>query len=107
MRYALFLDDERFPCNDYKIGDEILLIVIARNYDQAVAVVNSIGLPHYISFDHDLGNGKNGYDFCKYIVEMMIENNGPPDNFGFYVHSQNPIGAKNIICYMENYLKMV
>jgi hypothetical protein len=29
-----------------------------------------------------------------------------PQDFQFYVHSKNPIGAKNIQMYLDNYLTM-
>ena len=98
MRYALFLDDERFP----SIYGET---VIARNFDDACYCVESLGVPYYISFDHDLGEGKDGYDFAKWMVDYILTNRLqlPPD-FDFYVHSMNPVGAKNIREYMFSFM---
>ena len=51
----------------------------------------------FVSFDHDLGFGINGYDVAKWIVENEIP------IAGFTVHSMNPIGAKNIIHLLTHY----
>lgn len=95
--YALFLDDEREPVgNDW---------VIVRSYDEAVAYVEGNGFPSYVSFDHDLGEGKTGYDFAKWLVEKDMDEDWLPDNFFFYVHSQNPVGAENIRKYIIDYMR--
>lgn len=44
----------------------------------------------FVDFDHDLGDGKSGYDIAKYIVENNIQ------LYGFRIHSMNPIGVENI-----------
>lgn len=102
MTWNLFIDDERFPPND---GREW---VIARNFAEATSQVFSKGFPSYISFDHDLGNNEmTGYDIAKTLVEIDMDDRKCkfPDDFKFYVHSQNPIGKKNIESYLNNYLK--
>ena len=48
MSYKLFLDDERFP-----VDPENWIIV--RNYFEFMNVLNEMGPPAYVSFDHDLG----------------------------------------------------
>jgi len=106
MTWNLFLDDERFPPDD---GREW---VIARTVEQAITECINRGNPSYISFDHDLGENKlTGYDFVKILVEDAVH--FPefsvyqlPDNFSFYVHSQNPIGKANIEGLLNNYLKV-
>ena len=50
-----------------------------------------------ISFDHDLGEDKTGYDIAKYIVENNI-NIG-----GFNIHSMNVVGRKNIRDLLTHY----
>lgn len=104
MCYALFLDDERFP----KTTKEF---IIARTFDQAVAIVEEKGVPNYISFDHDLGYipdttdiAKTGYDFAKWLVDYDIMYNKIPTDFSYNVHSANPVGAKNISGYLDGYL---
>jgi hypothetical protein len=114
----LYLDDIRTP-----IGDDW---IIARNYDEFVAQVKLYGLGRFevISLDHDLGEGamveyytnvKNNYmldynnieertgmDCCRFLVaESMNERIPLPQ---IYVHSANPIGAANMMGYINNYL---
>lgn len=107
MTYKLFIDDERFPA-DY--DDEW---VIARNFEDAVWYVEARGKPRFISFDHDLGmlgSGKTGYDFAKWFVEYCLDNYTANDilpDFGFAVHSMNPVGARNICLYMEDFVDMM
>lgn len=91
MGYKLFIDDERYPFEDN--------FVIARNFDEVVQLVEKRGFPSLIYFDHDLGNQeKTGYDIAKWLIEQDIELDWWTNvqNFEFYVHSQNPVGKKNI-----------
>lgn len=97
----IFLDDERMPAGAF-MSD----CMIARTYDEAVALVKQHGFPEFVSFDHDLGERKTGYDFAKYLVDLDLETNTMPSDFWFYVHSQNPIGARSIMQYLDSYLKM-
>jgi len=50
-----------------------------------------------------------GYDIAKELISRDMDEKPwvdiPPD-FQFYVHSKNPIGAKNIQMYLNNYLKL-
>lgn len=102
MTWKLFLDDERFPAA--KDTD----FLIARSFEEAVAHMQTQGCPIFISFDHDLGLEKSGYDLAKYIVEQDLDSNLTfiPKEFTFYVHSQNNVGAKNIQTYLTQYLDM-
>lgn len=104
MYWSLFLDDERFPTLDPNKN-----WIIARTFDQAVDLVRVNGMPNFVSFDHDLGEDLSGYDFAQYICGLdQISNdfrNKFPHKFDYYVHSQNPVGKKNIECFMDNYLK--
>lgn len=103
MNWKLYLDDIRTPKDP--------TYVISRTVEDAQNLVLTCGVPSFISFDHDLGtdNAGNllptGYDFAKWLVEMDM--NGKftiPPNFGFTVHSANPVGAMNIEKYLVNYL---
>lgn len=102
MEWKLFLDDERFPANKDKD------FIIARSFEEAVELIELQGCPIFISFDHDLGLEKDGYDLAKYIVEKDLDNQLSfiPKEFGFYVHSQNSVGAKNIQSYLTKYLEI-
>ena len=48
-------------------------------------------------------------DIAKHIVDWDIndERYSLPDNFDFYVHSQNPIGKANIEGLLNNYLRII
>ena len=117
-RLRLYLDDIRTPV------DEDWIVV--RNYDEFVAQIKLRGLGNFevISLDHDLGEGamveyytnvKNNYmldynninertgmDCCRYIVSESMNEKIPLPQI--YVHSANPIGAANMMGYINNYL---
>lgn len=119
MKKKVYLDDVRTP----KGADW----VVVRNYDEFVAEINSIGLENIevISLDHDLGETamkeyfdnalpnytidynnieeKTGYDAAKWLVTRSILTNIPLPQI--YSHSANPIGAANIIGYINNYFR--
>lgn len=92
--YRLFVDDERYPVEDDWI--------IARSYEDAMWYVNNRGIPDYISFDHDLGTEKTGYDLAKSLCEVLMDTGAPM--FSYYVHSQNPVGKTNIQNYLEGFM---
>jgi hypothetical protein len=48
-----------------------------------------------ISFDHDLGTEKTGYDVIKWIEEK-VKLNGWIVNFDMKIHSANPVGRRNM-----------
>ena len=96
---------------------------IVRSYSEFVNIVNKLGLPTFVTYDHDLSdchyghglsgddipydsyNEKTGYDCAKWIVEYCM-NKGikhPP----YVVHSMNPVGKLNIESYIESYNKTV
>ena len=114
--WTLFLDDIRFP-EDVRYNYGLYKNVrICRSMDDAVWAVRQYGLPVFISFDHDLADEhyivsdgeKTGYTFAKWLCDYIMDNNlRLPVGFGFFVHSQNPVGAENIRCYMNNFLKQM
>jgi hypothetical protein len=115
----LYLDDVRIPKTDNW--------QVVRNYDEFVAHIQLNGLENYevISLDHDLGEGamveyytnvkpnyeldynripeKTGMDCARYLVAEAMSKKIPLPTI--YVHSANPIGAANIIGYINNYFK--
>lgn len=105
MTYRLFLDDERWPAAPHNNGGFGDFDAICRNVEGAEVLLASKGLPLFISFDHDLGaNARTGYDFAHMLVVWCLEFNIPP-TFKWYVHSQNPIGKKNIEALLTNFQK--
>jgi hypothetical protein len=112
MTYRLFIDDERDPINVTwgKTWQENAMYrddswIIARNYLDVVEIVISLGFPETISFDHDLGHEElDGYEIAKKLSVMVMDGVQMPDNFRFFVHSKNPVGAENISTYLNNFL---
>lgn len=81
--------------------------VVWRSTAEAIAFVENNGCPSFISFDFDLGGSDRAIDFVKWLVERDNEENGNviPVDFGFVVHSANPVGASYLEAYLNNYLK--
>jgi len=102
----LFLDDERFPPND---GADWQIV---RTYQEACDWIDAHGIPSFISFDHDLGDQSgeslDGYRFAWYLINVhMNQISRFPDDFDFYVHSQNPVGTANIENLLKSFLGLV
>lgn len=118
-KVKIYLDDVRTPVDKEWI--------VVRDYEQLVSNVIYYGLENIdeISLDHDLGDSamieyynnakenykidynniheKTGYDVCKYLVNESLLRNIPLPQI--FVHSANPIGAHNMMGYINNYLK--
>lgn len=71
------------------------------NFSEFVNYITKNGVPEVISFDHDLGEEKTGYDCAKFLVNYCLDNDIPHINF--IVHSQNPIGKENIEYLLNNF----
>lgn len=117
----IYLDDIRTPTEEGW--------TVCRSYDEFVKAVDDIGLENIetISLDHDLGDTaireyfkntsknyiidynniheKTGYDCAKWIVNKSMEDEIVLPTIT--VHSANPVGAANIMGYINNYLKNV
>lgn len=94
MSYLLYLDDVR-PIPKGYMG--------VRSYTEFVSFINHNGLPQLISFDHDLGQEKTGYDCAKWLVDYCLETNYPLPIV--IVHSQNPVGKENIQKLLSNFYR--
>lgn len=134
--YKLFLDDYRRPidCAQYmhtRIGTENPIYlqndwIVAVNYQHFVRIVNKLGIPKFVSFDHDLADGhyhqnmqegvinydstdfqndahKTGYHCAKWLIDKCIESGAPLPKY--YVHSMNPVGTENITSLLKSYEK--
>lgn len=85
----LFIDDERFPVNDDW--------TIVRTSEEAIEFTKKNGIPSLISFDHDLGKDDTSIIFLNWLIDRVLDREYTiPDDFNWVIHSQNPIGAKNI-----------
>lgn len=117
MTWNLFIDDDRMPVDvkwaPYNIYAKYLSEewVICRNKTEVMQAISEHGnnIPNFISFDHDLGkNEPSGYDITRLIVDKVMDGIFViPSDFQFFVHSKNPIGAKNIQSYLDKYLQFI
>ena len=95
----LFIDDERYPPGEASNWQ------IVRSSAEAIAFIQLRGVPAFISFDHDLGGEDTAMVFIRWLIEMDLDHPGSiPKNFAYDVHSQNPVGARNIRALLDNYL---
>lgn len=96
--YILFLDDERtIEMVDRSAWPDGMHILIARSTEDAQNIVYRCGAPAFCSFDHHLGGDDTTMEFLKWYakVHSVIP--------AFVVHSANPVGAKNIIAFMDSW----
>jgi hypothetical protein len=102
----LFLDDLRTieMVYDKSTVDDFDIV---RSYNDFVAYIKTNGLPHFISFDNDLGleeNGElapDGYAAAKWLV---YESGLDLSHLQFKVHSANPVAAEQIKGLLTNYI---
>lgn len=88
----IFIDDMRLPPKGK--GD---WTVVSRSYETAIMAIEKYKDEElYISFDHDLGENKTGYDIAKYLVENNILAH-------YQIHSANPVGRFNINQLLQHY----
>lgn len=94
MKYDIFLDDCRTCYSD---------ATVCQNYHDFVKTIEEKGLPNHISFDHDLGEEKDGGDCAQWLVNYCIKNklNLPK----YTIHSSNPVGKKEIVSIFETFEK--
>ena len=94
----LWVDDERNPKDPIiqqkfgSKGDEVWVTTA----QEAINLLSQ-GNVAFISFDHDLGSvkkGNEGYAIAKFIEEKAYFKEIQPP--AWTIHSQNPVGAKNI-----------
>lgn len=101
----IFLDDLREIKEVYYDNTEVKFIIL-RSFDDFKEYIDNLKskntIPKYISFDHDLGIGKTGFDCAKYLIEYMMDQN-ITTKIEYYVHSANPIGKQNIISIISNF----
>ena len=98
----IWLDDCRMPNVSPKE-----LIYWTRGYEGFVGTVKMLKdniSKCMVHFDHDLGEGKNGYDCAKWLIDWCLENDyGVPD---YDIQSANPVGRQNIESVFESYWKV-
>lgn len=92
----IYIDDMRQPL----IPDALWV----KSYDEAIAalidITDLMDIDDFISlvvdFDHDLGEGKTGYDVAKWLIDNSYIGK-------FRIHSMNPVGANNIRQLLKHY----
>jgi hypothetical protein len=94
----IYLDDLRTPSDNS-------WFIIRNHHDFIHKISTSFNQIECISFDHDLGEEKTGFDCAKYLIEYCMNNNLTPPQT--YVHSANPVGRENIIYLINNYLTFI
>ena len=94
--FFIWIDDLR-PCPN--VNYPTITCRDAVSTIDAIAACVYYNTEMYISFDHDLGMGKSGYDVAKYIVEQQI----PTNLVHWRIHSANPVGAANIRQLLTHY----
>ena len=108
MKTLLWIDDVRNPLeNDWLVFSPIgkdVDVVWVKSYDEFVNYLTRADrLPDAICFDHDLGDGKSGYDCAKYLVEFCMDRGLKLPKWN--CQSANPVGRENIDELLNNYLK--
>lgn len=89
----IYLDDVR------DLPEEFDDWVVVRSAEEALHLIASKGLENIeaISFDHDLGEDcMSGYDLAS-IIEEMVYGGEFASIPKLFIHSANPVGAKNLI----------
>lgn len=86
----LWIDDIRTPPIEWHW---------AKNYKEAIDYLKAI-LIEEISFDHDLGEEKTGYDIAKWIEEQAAYSK--LKRMKWKIHSANTVGRARIEMAMES-----
>lgn len=90
-KIRIWLDDVRPMPSNFNMW--------CKSYKEVIDIIQFNRIEH-ISFDHDLGETKTGYDVACKIEKLAYDDMIMP--FTWEVHSSNPIGRKNIEMAMKN-----
>ncbi|MDF1697807.1 MAG: hypothetical protein P1U56_18310 [Saprospiraceae bacterium] len=107
MNKKLFLDDIRTIEMVYDKSMESEFDIV-RTYEDFVAYIIKNGLPHFISFDNDLGLGPDGnvaLDGLAAAKWLVYTSGLDLRNLEFKVHSANPVASEQIRGLLNNYIK--
>lgn len=126
IKYNLFLDDIREPNSSWmsykrELKYDLWNWEVVRNYEEFVGKIQELGIPDFVSYDHDLAEShydvsmdqgldsyqryldgielkeKTGLECAEYLVSILGEGQKHPP---YIVHSMNPVGKQRI----ENFL---
>lgn len=105
----MFLDDLRTVKMVYKDREESDFVIVRNVADFKMTILEK-GLPDFISFDNDLGLdehgelAEDGYAAARWLV---YESGLDLGNLNYYVHSANPVAAKQIEGLLKNYIQFL
>jgi len=98
----IWLDDFRAPN-----VPQTETIAWVKDYDSFVSQVKVFGKDIsdcIVHFDHDLGDGKDGYDCAKFLINWCIDNEYTVPDYD--IQSANPVGRENIDSLFKTYWKV-
>lgn len=75
--------------------------IVARSSAEAMAHIDRLGPPSYISFDFDLGADDTAENVINYLTSNHFDNEVP----SYDIHSENVCGQKIILSKMESWIK--
>jgi hypothetical protein len=108
MDWKLWLDDQHDePDMPFRHPPEGF--VPAKTVAEAQTLITINGMPSFIDFDHDLGDGHDAPELIKWMVSFGQDYN---DGYNeviipeYNVHSANPAGKLTIISLMETWKKV-
>lgn len=99
MSWKLWIDDQ-WDDPDMPFRHPPEGFTAAKTVAEAQALITKNGLPEFIDFDHDLGDGHDAPE----LIKWMIEQGNVPE---YNVHSANPAGKLTIVSLMESWKKYV
>jgi len=102
--WKLFLDDQAnepgMPIRRCPDG-----FTPAKSVAEAQELITIHGMPSFIDFDHDLGDGHDAPELIKWMIIEFVPLKTPVPEYN--VHSQNPAGRLTIASLMETWKKLL
>lgn len=105
MSLVVLIDDERsfYPSIEKDLGDRLVVLRSSAEATQWLSENNQ--RVYQLFLDHDLGHTDGNNDTIMPVVDYICEN--PQNIFQILVHTQNPVGAVNIMRALEGHYKNV
>lgn len=100
-KWKLFIDDERNPVDKS--------FIVARTSQEAIEYIQLFNtLPIEICFDHDLGGDDTSMKFIHWMTGQILDGKYKlRKDFKYSIHSQNPVGVRNIDFFMKGFLSSI
>lgn len=98
MLYNIWIDDMRKPPHK----DNLVYFINAEDAIKWFEAEEELrpGDVLHLWLDHDLGEGKSGYDFCKWFIEWNLDKQY---QMSFSLLTANPVGAENMYQLLTHY----